>query len=74
MVQHKLRETENGPVLHDICLVAGLGVYSGKGDYKWRDSSFEYYISEPRVNNDAKVVAPFSMAFAELLCKGCDRL
>lgn len=56
-------------VLKDICLVAGLGVYEGKGNYKTRDGSYEYYISEPKVENDAKGVAPFLLAFTELLRK-----
>ena len=69
VVRHKLRSDGNAPVLSDICLVAGLGIYLGKGDYKERDGTYEYYISEPRVDNDAKGVAPFLMAFAELLRK-----
>ncbi len=54
-------------VLKDICLVAGLGGMAGKGDYKERDGTFEYYISEPRVNDDAKGVAPLLFAYAEVL-------
>ena len=46
-------------LLKDICLVAGLGGMPGKGDYQPRDGTIEYYLSEPRVNNDAKGVAPF---------------
>ncbi|MCL2197483.1 MAG: glycoside hydrolase family 88 protein [Defluviitaleaceae bacterium] len=56
--------------LKDICLVAGLGGMPGKGDYQPRDGTFEYYISEPRVDNDAKGVAPFLFAYAEILRKG----
>lgn len=56
--------------LKDICLVAGLGGMPGKGNYKLRDGTFEYYVSEPRVDNDAKGVAPFLFCFAEILmCK-----
>jgi len=40
----------------DGCAVAGLG-----GDKKYRDGSYEYYISEPKRDNDPKVVAPFMM-------------
>ncbi|MCL2188122.1 MAG: glycoside hydrolase family 88 protein [Defluviitaleaceae bacterium] len=54
-------------VLKDVCLVAGLGGMPGHGDYKPRDGTYEYYISEPRVNNDAKGVAPFLYAYAETL-------
>lgn len=54
-------------VLKDICLVAGLGGMPGKGSYKERDGSYEYYISEPIVDNDAKGVAPFLFAYSEVL-------
>lgn len=47
--------------LGGICLVAGLG---GK---ERRDGSLEYYFSEPVVKNEAKGVAPFLMAFTEVL-------
>lgn len=41
----------------DVCSVAGLG-----GSPKYRDGSFEYYISEKIRDNDAKAVGPFIMA------------
>lgn len=44
------------------CAVAGLG---GKNPQD-RDGSFEYYLSEPIINNDAKAVGPFIMAGIEL--------
>ncbi|MGN0678188.1 MAG: glycoside hydrolase family 105 protein [Oscillospiraceae bacterium] len=48
--------------LGGICLVAGLGP-----DHKpHRDGTFEYYISEPVVDNDAKGVAPFVLAYTEI--------
>lgn len=40
----------------DCCSVAGLG-----GDKKYRDGSFEYYISEPIRDNDPKAIGPFIM-------------
>ncbi len=43
--------------LTDACSVAGLG-----GSPHYRDGSFNYYISEPRRDNDAKAVSPFIMA------------
>lgn len=49
--------------LSGICLVAGLGPENNKR----RDGTFEYYISEPVVENDAKGVAPFVMAYTEIL-------
>lgn len=54
---------ENGILeLGNICLVSGLG----PTDNKRRNGTFEYYISEPIVKNDAKGVAPFIMAYVEL--------
>lgn len=48
--------------LGGICLVAGLGPESNRR----RDGSFEYYISEPVVENDAKGVAPFILCYTEI--------
>ncbi len=46
---------EDGTIsITNCCEVSGLG---GAGRY--RDGSFEYYISEPIRNNDAKTVGPF---------------
>ena len=47
--------------LIDTCKVAGLG---GKRPY--RDGSFKYYISEPRIANDPKGIAPFILASLEM--------
>lgn len=69
VMKHKLIHRDGTLVLTDICLVAGLGVYPGRGDYKERDGTYEYYISEPKVDNDAKGVAPFLLAFTELYRK-----
>ncbi len=54
------------PELGGICLVAGLGPENNRR----RDGSFEYYISEPVVANDAKGVAPFTLCYTELLRAG----
>ena len=54
--------TGNTLNLGGICLVAGLG----PADNLRRDGTFEYYISEPVVENDAKGVAPFLLAYTEL--------
>lgn len=54
--------------LGGICLVAGLGPESNRR----RDGSYEYYISEPIVENDAKGLAPFLMCYTELLRSGQD--
>ena len=50
------------PELGGICLVAGLGPENNRR----RDGSFEYYVSEPVVANDAKGVAPFVMCYTEI--------
>ena len=49
--------------LGGICLVAGLGPENNTR----RDGSYEYYISEPVVENDAKGVAPFVLCYTEIL-------
>ena len=55
--------SENGDLnLGGICLVAGLG----PEDNPRRDGSYEYYISEPVVENDAKGVAPFGLCYTEV--------
>lgn len=48
--------------LGGICITAGLGPENNTK----RDGSFEYYISEEVVENDAKGVAPLVMAYTEL--------
>lgn len=48
--------------LGGICLVAGLG----PEDNRRRDGTYEYYISEPVVRNDAKGVAPFVLCYTEI--------
>lgn len=54
--------TDTGIDLGGICLVAGLGPENNRR----RDGSYEYYISEPVVENDAKGVAPFLLAYTEI--------
>lgn len=48
--------------LGGICLVAGLG----PEDNRRRDGSFEYYMSEPIVEDDAKGVGPLLLAYTEM--------
>lgn len=67
VVDHKLVMEDGHLVLKDICLVAGLGGMPGKGDYKLRDGSYEYYISEPIVKDDAKGIGPLVYAYSEYL-------
>ncbi|MBR2942706.1 MAG: glycoside hydrolase family 88 protein [Clostridia bacterium] len=61
-----LSETDGKLNLGGICLVAGLGPENNRR----RDGSYEYYISEPIVENDAKGLAPFLMCYTELLQAG----
>ncbi len=49
--------------LGGICLVAGLGPANNTR----RDGTAEYYLSEPVVENDAKGVGPFLLAYTEML-------
>ncbi len=56
-VKQFIRENEDGTIsVTDVCSVAGLG-----GDPRYRDGSFEYYISEPIRDDDPKAVGPFIM-------------
>lgn len=59
--ENKLYEKDGHMNLGGICLVAGLG---GK---QMRDGSYEYYLSEPVVENEAKGVAPFLLAYTEII-------
>ncbi|MDD6051696.1 MAG: glycoside hydrolase family 88 protein [Clostridiales bacterium] len=61
-----LSQTDGKLNLGGICLVAGLGPENNRR----RDGSYEYYISEPIVENDAKGLAPFLMCYTELLMAG----
>ena len=62
IVDRYLSKNPDGTLkLSGICLVAGLG---GKAH---RDGSLAYYFSEPVVENEAKGVAPFLLAYTEML-------
>jgi unsaturated rhamnogalacturonyl hydrolase len=50
--------------LAQCCSVAGLGSASPNG--RVRDGSFDYYVSEPIVQNDLKGVGPFILAGIEV--------
>jgi unsaturated rhamnogalacturonyl hydrolase len=58
-----LSEVDGHLQLDGICLVAGLGPEKNRR----RDGSYEYYMSEPIVSNDAKGVAPLVLAYIETL-------
>ncbi|MDR4968807.1 MAG: glycoside hydrolase family 88 protein [Acholeplasmataceae bacterium] len=57
-----LTEKDGDLNLGGIVLVSGLGPENNLR----RDGSFDYYISEPIVENDAKGVGPLIMAYTEL--------
>lgn len=59
-VTEKYISIENVPVLHNICLMAGLGGTNN------RDGSEQYYLNEKIVSNDAKGIAPYLMAYTEI--------
>ncbi|MDR3021389.1 MAG: glycoside hydrolase family 88 protein [Clostridiales bacterium] len=61
--EHYLKVVENKLSLGGIVLVSGLG----PKDNNRRDGSYEYYVSEPVVKDDAKGVMPFLLAYVELL-------
>ncbi len=55
---------ENGELqLGGICLVAGLG------NKEMREGTFDYYMREPIVKNEAKGVAPLILAYIEILLR-----
>jgi unsaturated rhamnogalacturonyl hydrolase len=58
-----LTEKDGDLNLGGICLVAGLGPENNRR----RDGSYQYYISEPIVENDAKGVGPLIMAYTEVI-------
>lgn len=58
IINNFIRNEADGTIsITNCCAVAGLG-----GEKVYRDGSFEYYISEPIIDNDPKSVAPFIWA------------
>ncbi len=62
LIKEKLRIKDGRPVLTDTCSVAGLGPDIGR-----RDGTAEYYLSEPRADDDSKGAAALFMAYAQYL-------
>ena len=60
-----ISEKDGALQMDGICLVAGLGPENNTR----RDGTFEYYMSEPVVQNDAKGVAPLVLAYIETMYK-----
>ncbi len=62
MLQNLVRKDPDGTIsLTQCCAVGGLG-----GTKVYRDGSFDYYLSEPIRDNDAKGVGPFINACLEM--------
>ncbi len=62
MLKNLVRKDADGTIsLTQCCAVAGLG-----GDKNYRDGTYEYYLSEPIRDNDAKGVGPFINACLEM--------
>ena len=60
----KYLSEENGELqLGGICLVAGLG------NKEMREGTFDYYMREPVVKNEAKGVAPLILAYIEIMMR-----
>jgi unsaturated rhamnogalacturonyl hydrolase len=65
ILKHLIEVDKQGLVnLNKICAVAGLGKF--KPDMRYRDGSYNYYISEPVVTNDYKGIGAFILASAEM--------
>lgn len=60
----KYLSEENGELqLGGICLVAGLG------NKEMREGTFDYYMREPVVKNEARGVAPLILAYIEIMMR-----
>lgn len=58
LINEFIREEPDGSLtITHCCAVGGLG-----GEKRYRDGSYEYYLSEPVIENDPKSVAPFIWA------------
>ena len=65
IVQNLIKPDADGKwSLTQCCSVAGLGFKNADG--RPRDGTFDYYVSEPVVNNDLKGIGPFILAGIEM--------
>lgn len=65
LIRDLIKTNADGSIsLTQCCEVAGLGYTNSKG--RARDGSFEYYVSEPVIDNDLKGVGPFILAGMEV--------
>ncbi|MCH4179831.1 MAG: glycoside hydrolase family 88 protein [Atopobiaceae bacterium] len=63
--ERELTEVDGELQLDGICLQAGMG--DGGGRFAYREGTFDYYMREPVVKNDAKGVAPLILAYIEVI-------
>ena len=61
MIREFVREDSNGQY-HYIQAVAGAGL----GGVPYRDGSYEYYVNEPKRDDDLKAIGPFIQACIEM--------
>ncbi len=65
LIRTFIKQNTDGTIrLTQCCSVAGLGYNNSAG--RPRDGSFDYYVSEPIVDNDAKGTGPFILAGIEV--------
>lgn len=65
LIRELVRTDADGTIsLRQCCSVAGLGYTNSAG--RTRDGSFEYYVSEPIIDNDLKGTGPFILAGIEM--------
>ena len=65
LIRELVRVDADGKVnLTQCCAVAGLGYTNSAG--RVRDGSFDYYVTEPIIDNDLKGVGPFILAGIEM--------
>lgn len=64
IVKNLIKQKNGQWSLTGCCSVAGLGFKNSAG--RNRDGSFEYYVSEPVIDNDLKGLGPFILAGIEL--------
>ncbi|QDA36976.1 di-trans,poly-cis-decaprenylcistransferase (plasmid) [Paracoccus liaowanqingii] len=68
-LEGRLRHDGQGAGFGGICLVAGLGGFSGV----YRDGTPAYYLTEPVVADDAKGTGPLMMAAAQAMMAATER-
>jgi unsaturated rhamnogalacturonyl hydrolase len=66
LLKHLIEVDKHGLTnIHRVCQVAGLGGDPERGE-RYRDGTFEYYVTERIRSNDPKAVGPFIFASLEM--------